>query len=171
MDQLLIKFLNKIILESLIFKKMNKFNFKKITLILVIFCVNINLLYSKNNELQVIDDSLVTCMVKITNIDYFKKDSIFFISAVNIETNKRYLIISNSKKCKCKVYKQRLKTGKIYSIGIIYLFGPNYIVSNNDLRLFIYSKPIKLPGYCFSQGIICTSPTIDSDFCIQYRHH
>ena len=132
--------------------------------------VNSNLLFS-NNFTYFLKDSVNICKVKIAKIEYSKKDSIFFINAVNIETNERYLIVSNSKKCKCKVYKQRLKTGKIYSIGIIYLFGPNYIVSNNDLRLFIYSKPIKLPGYCFSQGIICTSPTIDSDFCIQYRHH
>lgn len=140
----------------------------KFTLLIIFF--NINFIFS-NNFTYFLKDSVNICKVKIAKIEYSKKDSIFFISAVNIETNKRYLIVSNSKKCKCKKYKQRLETGKIYSIEITYLFGPNYIVSNNDLRLFIYSNPIKLPGYCFSRGIICTSPTIDSNFCIQYRHH
>lgn len=141
-----------------------------VTFFILIMLLNSQLLFS-DNLTKIYKDSVFTCKVKITKIDYSKKDSIFFISAVNIETNKRYLIVSNSKKCKCKEYKQRLENGKTYSIEIIYLFGPNYIMSNNDLRLYIYKKPIKLPGFYFSHGIICNSPTIDSDFCIQYRHH
>jgi len=139
----------------------------KFTILIIFF--NINFLFS-NNFTYFLKDSVNICKVKIAKIEYSKKDSIFFISAVNIETNKRYLIVSNSKKCKCKEYKQRLENGKTYSIENIYLFGPNYIVSNNDLRLYIYKKPCTLFGYYFSYGIICNSPTIDSDFCIQYRH-
>jgi len=143
---------------------------KSIFYVTFFMLINTHLLFS-NNLTKIYKDSLFTCKVKITKIDYSKKDSIFFISAVNIETNKRYLIVSNSKKCKCKVYKQRLETGRIYSLEIKYIFGSKQIISNNDLRLYIYKKPIKLPGFYFSHGIICYSPTIDSDFCIQYRHH
>lgn len=140
----------------------------KFTILIIFF--NINFLFS-NNFTYFLKDSVNICKVKIAKIEYSKKDSIFFINAVNIETNERYLIVSNSKKCKCKVYKQRLETGRIYSLEIKYIFGSNQIISNNDLRLYIYKKPIKLPGFYFSHGIICYSPTIDSDFCIQYRHH
>lgn len=131
---------------------------------------NSNFLFS-NKLTNIYTDSLVTCKVKISDIEYSEKDSIFFISAINVETNKRYLIVSNSKKCKCKESIPKLKIGKIYLIEIKYIFSSKLIMSNNDERLYIFKKPIKLPGFYFSNGIICNSPTIDSDFCIQYRHH
>ncbi len=126
---------------------------KSIFYVTFFMLINTHLLFS-NNLTKIDKDSVITCKVKISEIEYSEKDSIFFISAINVETNKRYLIVSNSKKCKCKKFNQKLIKGKIYSIEIKYIFGSKQIISNNDERLYIYKKPILMPGFYFSHGII-----------------
>jgi hypothetical protein len=134
---------------------------------MIIMSLDCQLLFS-NNLTKIYEDSVITCKVKISKIEYSEKDSIFFISAINIETNKRYLIISNCTKCKKSLPK--IKIDNIYNIDIKYIFGPNQIISNNDYRLLIYNKSIIIQGFYFSYGVLCTSSTIDLDFCIPQHY-
>jgi hypothetical protein len=144
---------------------------KKIStpIILLILLINNVIIAQTNEPITTNLDSTYIVTVRIEKIEFSKFENAFYITASNLNSKEKYIIVTDSKSCSTEDKSQKLKKGKKIKIDIIFYYGKSIIISDYNSKIKVNNKWIEVPGKYFSHfRYICISPTINSYYCIDF---